>query len=266
MSKFIVVIFSDEAKAYEGTRAFTALHSEGNLSVYSMAVVTKDKDNRIFVKDAAETGPLGAAVGALVGGLIGAFGGPAGLLVGVAGGAVIGGFGDLFTLGLNATFIEKVSTELAPGKTAVVAEVDESWETPLDSRMATIGGTVLRNWRSDIEDEQIAAEIAARRLDYQHLKSELSHAGHDAKTGLEAKVDRAKTEMLNAETRAKARLETLDVEMKAKIALLEKQMSNAATGAKEKIRAQIASLKAGYAVRTSKLKQAWALTKDALAA
>ena len=64
MSKFVVVILPDETKAYEGTRAFAALHSEGNLTVYGVAVVTKNKDNKIFVKDAAESGPLGIAVGA----------------------------------------------------------------------------------------------------------------------------------------------------------------------------------------------------------
>jgi uncharacterized membrane protein len=266
MSKFVVVVLPDEVKAYEGSRAFAALHSEGNLTVYSVAVVTKDKDNQILVKDAAESGPLGIAVGAIVGGLIGIFGGPAGLLAGVAGGAVIGGFRDLFNLGLTTKFIEKISTELAPGKTAVIAEVDEGWETPLDSRMASIGGTVLRNWRSDFEDEQALAEIAARRADYHHLKSEFAHAEERAKDLLRAKVDQAKAELHNAESRAKARLEALEVEMKAKLTLLEKQISDAETSAKEKIQMQIVSLKSGYAVRTAKLKQAWDLTTDALAA
>ena len=266
MSKFVVVILSDETKAYEGTRVFSALHAEGNLTVYSVAVVTKDKDNQIFVKDAAESGPLGIAVGALVGGLIGAFGGPAGMLVGVAGGAVIGSLRDMFNLGLSTKFIEKISTELAPGKTAVIAEVDEGWETPLDSRMATLGGTVLRNWRSDIEDEQAKAEIAARRADFHHLKSEFAYADERAKDFLRAKVAQAKEELHDAEIRAKIRLEALEVEMKAKLAILEKQLSDAEASAKEKIHMQIACLKSGYVVRTAKLKQAWDITTEALAA
>lgn len=266
MSKFVVVILPDETKAYEGTRAIAALHAEGNLTVYSVAVVTKDTENRIFVKDAAENGPLGIAVGALVGGLIGAFGGPAGLLAGVAGGAVIGSLRDLFNLGLSTKFIEKISTELAPGKTAVIAEVDEGWETPLDSRIAAIGGIVMRNWRSDIEDEQAMAEIAARRAAYHHLKSEFAYAEEKEKDLLRAKVDQAKTELHKAESHAKARLDALEVEMKAKLAVLEKQLSDADTRAKEKIQMQIASLKSGYALRTAKLKQAWSLTEEALAA
>jgi uncharacterized membrane protein len=266
MSKFVVVVLSDEVKAYEGSRAFAALHSEGSLTVYSVAVVSKDSDGQIHFKNATESGPLGIAVGAIVGGLVGILGGPPGVLAGVAGGAIIGGFSDLFNLGLSSKFIEKVSMELTPGKTAVIAEVDEGWETPLDSRMAGIGGTVLRNWRSDIEDEQVAAEISARRADYHHLKSEFAHATESAKTALKAKVDDAKTELRDAELRAKARLDALETEMTAKVALLEKQMSQAEAGAKEKIQMQMASLKSGYAARSAKLQQAWSLTKEVLAA
>jgi uncharacterized membrane protein len=266
MSKFVVVVLPDEVKAYEGSRAFAALHSEGSLSVYSVAVVSKDKNGQIHVKSVSESGPLGIAVGALIGGLVGVLGGPPGVLAGVAGGAIIGGFSDLFNLGLSSKFIEKVSLQLTPGKTAVIAEVDEGWETPLDSRMAAIGGTVLRNWRSDIEDEQVAADIAARRADYHHLKSEFAHATESAKAILSAKVNDAKTQLHDAETRAKTRLVALETEMIAKVALLEKQMSQAEAGAKEKIQMQIASLKSGYAARSAKLQQAWNLTKEALAA
>lgn len=266
MSKFIVVVLPDEEKAYEGTRAIASLHSEGNLTVYSVAVVTKNKDNKILVKDAAESGPLGIALGAIVGGLVGALGGPAGLLVGVAGGAVLGGFSDLFNLGMNISFIEKVSEQLAPGKTAVIAEVDEGWETPLDTRMAAIGGTVLRNWRSDFEDEQAMAEISMRRADYQNLKSEFAYAEERSKDILSAKIDLAKTELKNAKSRAHARLVALEDEMQAKLAVLEKQISDAKVEAKEKIQMQITSLKSGYAVRTAKLKHASDPPKDALAA
>lgn len=266
MSKFVVVILPDEIKAYEGTRAFAALHDEGNLTVYGVAVVSKTKDNQIVVKDAVQSGPLGVAVGALVGGLIGALGGPAGLLVGIAGGAVFGSFSDLFNLGINTTFIENVSKELAPGKTAVIAEVEEGWETPLDSRMAAIGGTVLRNWRSDIEDEQMSADIASRRAEYHHLKSEMAHASEVAKDALKTKVVQAKTALHGAEARAKTRFATLESEMKAKLTLLEKQLSNADSRARENLQLQITSLKAGYSTRSAKLKQAWSLTEEALAA
>ena len=71
MSKFVVVIFPTEAKAYEGTRALKELHAEASLAVYGMAVVTKGADGKLTVKQSADAGPLGMGVGALVGGLTG---------------------------------------------------------------------------------------------------------------------------------------------------------------------------------------------------
>jgi uncharacterized membrane protein len=68
MSKYVVVVFPEEAKAYEGTRALKELHAEGSLGVYAMAVISTDASGKLSVKQAADTGPLGTGVGALVGG------------------------------------------------------------------------------------------------------------------------------------------------------------------------------------------------------
>ena len=64
MSKFVVAVFPGENQAYEGTRALNALHAEGHLTLYSMAVVAKDGKGNVSTKDAADAGPLGTAVGA----------------------------------------------------------------------------------------------------------------------------------------------------------------------------------------------------------
>ena len=138
MSKFVVIVFPGESQAYQGTRALKELHAEGSLTLYGMAVISKDAQGSLSVKEAADAGPLGTAVGALVGGLVGVIGGPAGVLAGAAGGTVIGSFVDLFGYGVGADFVSKVSTELRPGKTAIVAEIAEYWTTPLDTRMQSL--------------------------------------------------------------------------------------------------------------------------------
>lgn len=266
MSKFVVVTLPDEAKAYEGTRALKELHAEGSLTVYGMAVVAKDRDGKVSVKEAAAAGPLGLAVGALVGGLLGILAGPVGAIAGAAGGALVGSYSDLFNLGLGTDFVQKVSAELAPGKTAIIAEVAERWDTPTDSRMAALGGTVLRSWRSDVEDEQVARNIALHKADFDHLKAEYAHVRDEAKSGLKGRIDDAKSGLDIAEARGKARLEALDKEMKAKIVVLEKQAASAESSVKEKMSERLTALRAAYKVRMSKLKQAAVLTKEALVA
>ena len=266
VSKFIVVVFPGEAQAYQGTRALKELHDEGSLTLYGVAVVAKDARGSIETKEAADSGPLGTAVGALVGGFIGTLGGPVGVFAGAAGGALIGSLHDLFNLGVGEDFLQQVSTELTPGKTAVIAEVAEYWTVPLDTRMDALGGTVLRTWRADFEDEQIEKEIAAGRVEFEQLKAEYTQAKDEAKAKLKARMDRAKADLDKAEARASAKLDALEKETKAKIAALEKQLSDARDDAKQEISRRIDALRTDYDRRSAKLKQAWQLTKEALAA
>ena len=37
--------------------------------------------------------------------------------------------------GVDADFLDEVSVALTPGKSAVVAEVDEAWVAPVDTRL-----------------------------------------------------------------------------------------------------------------------------------
>ncbi len=266
MSKFVVIVFPSEAQAYQGTRALNELHAEGSLTLYGVAVIVKDAAGKVTIKEAADDGPLGTAVGTLVGGLVGLMGGPVGALAGAAGGTVLGSLFDLVNLGVGNDFMLKVSNELGPGKTAAIAEIAEYWTTPLDTRMEALGGTVLRTWRADFEDEQIAKEIAAQDTDFKQLQAEYAQANDEAKAKLKAKLDQAKADLKAAEERLQARMDAMDKEMDAKLATLDKQMAAAQADAKEKIRRRVAAVKADYAVRSAKPKQAWGLTKEALAA
>lgn len=71
MDKMIVAVFSDETKAYEGIRALAELQDEGIIAVYATAVITKDTAGKVTMKQAADHGPIGTAVGLLSGSLIG---------------------------------------------------------------------------------------------------------------------------------------------------------------------------------------------------
>ena len=244
MSKFVVIVFPGKSQAYQGTRALKELHAEGSLTAYGMAVISKDAQGKLSIKEAADAGPLGMAVGALVGGLVGVIGGPAGVLAGAAGGTVIGSFVDLFGYGFGADFISKVSTELRPGKTAVVAEIAEYWTTPLDTRMQSLNGTVLRTWRADFEDEQIGQEIAARNADLEQLHAEYAQASAETKAKLKVKVEQAKAELEQAQKRVKDRLDTLEKEINAKVAALEQQVTKAQADAREKIKQRMAAARA----------------------
>ena len=265
MSKFVVTTFDSEAKAYEGTRALKELHSEGNLTLYGMAVITKNAGGKVSVKDGPDGLP-GTAVGSLVGVLVGLFGGPAGVVVGLTTGMLLGNISDLLNIGVGADFLDKVSRELAPGRAAVIAEVDEDWVTPLNTRMERIGGSVVREWRSDFEEAEIAKETAARKAELEQLNAELAQSGTEAKAKLQARIKDVRAKLDELSGQAQTKLQTLEKDTNTKISAMNEQVAKANAETKARINERLAKLRADHDRRAAKLKQAGGMIKEALAA
>lgn len=70
--------------------------------------------------------------------------GPLGAAFGAAGGALIGNSADLINQSAEEEFADKISRELAPGKAAIVAEVDDDGVAPVEALMEANGGTLVR--------------------------------------------------------------------------------------------------------------------------
>jgi uncharacterized membrane protein len=261
----LVVVFDEEGKAYEGSRALADLHKEGNVSVYAAAVVSRGVDGKVSVKDDADEGPIGTALGMMTGALLGVLAGPEGVILGAAAGGMMGSVGDLINLGVGVDFLDEVSSKLEPGKTAVVAEVSESWVTPVDTRMEALGGTVFRRYRADVEDEQIERDIEATKAEWEDLESEYREANQETKARLQAKMDSTKAKLSAAGDRAKAKIEDVKKEGQAKMDAVEKQMGDANEETRAQLGKRAADLKSSYETRTNKLSQAWELTKQAVA-
>ncbi len=265
MSKFVVTTFGSEANAFEGTRALKELHAQGDLTLYGMAVVTKGAGGKLSVKEGPD--PLaGTAVGSLVGTLVGVLGGPAGVVVGLTTGMLLGGVSDLLNVGVGTEFLDKVSRDLAPGKAAVIAEVDEDWVTPLNTRMEAIGGSVVREWRSDFEEAEIEKETAARKAELKQLKAEIAQSNADAKAKLQKRASEVKAKLDELSNQALTKLQKLEKDTNAKISAMNDQIAKANATNKARIKQRLEELRADHDRRAAKLKQAGALIKEALAA
>jgi len=84
--KMIVAVFDSERKAYAGLKALNDMETEGSITLYASAVIAKDADGELTVKQTADEGPLGTGVGLFTGSLLGLLGGPAGVAVGALAG------------------------------------------------------------------------------------------------------------------------------------------------------------------------------------
>ena len=241
------------------------LHAAGDLTFYGLAVITKDADGKLSVKEAPDE-LAGTATGSLVGALVGVLGGPAGVIVGLTAGMLLGSISDLLNIGVGTDFLDKVSRELAPGKAAVIAEVDEDWVTPLNTRMEAIGGTVVREWRADFEETEIAKETAARKAELAQLKAEMAQSAAEAKAKLQKRINDVKAKLDELSNQAQTKLQKLEKDTSAKISALNDQIAKANAENKARIKERLVELRADHDRRVAKLKQAGALIKEALAA
>ena len=101
-------------------------------------MIAKDKSGKIEVKQAGDSGPVGAAVGLLTGSSIGISAVPSELAVGASVGGLTGLLFDVSRSGVDVTFLDDVSRNLTAGKFAVLAEIDETWTTPVDTRLQRV--------------------------------------------------------------------------------------------------------------------------------
>jgi len=265
MNKMIVTIFNDEKNAYEGLKALKGLDDEGSLVLHAAVVISKDADGRISVKQADNSGPAGTIFGLTTGALLGLLGGPAGMAIGATAGALTGSIFDVAALGVGEDFLAEVSQNLTSGKLAVVADADEEWVTPLDTRMETLGGAVLRRARGEFIDATIEQEIAADRAEFAELKAEYKQAVGNAKAKIKAKLDAAEKRMDERRIFLTGKINAIARDGEARIQALQQQAAKAKNEMKSKLDKRIAHERTAHKARVEKLHQAWQLIKEAAA-
>ncbi len=220
MDRMLVVVFENDKRAYEGREVLLQLDAEGSISVYAYAVLKKNADGTSTMMQGDDSGPIKTAVGASLGGLIGMLGGPVGMALGASAGVMAGGFGDLNDARIGDDFIEDVTRKLTPGKFAVVAEIEEEWTAPVDSRMEVIGGTVYRRALSDVVDTIRDEHIAAMKADLSQLKAEMAEAHAERKTNLREKINQLDSKIQGQLQKAKQRREIAERQTQAKVQFL----------------------------------------------
>lgn len=284
MDTFVVALFDSEADAYKLVEAMREMEAEGDLLVYGGAILSKDSSGEVQWKKAVDTGPRGWAIGVIAGGLVGLIAGPAAVaagvaaatvggaaLTGAAAGSVTGGlFGitsDLFDAGMDADMLEIVSTEMRPGRTALVASVDERSPILLDRAVvATPGGKIFRQPRVDVIDDKLEQEA----IGYQGRDDEYRLAFEQA-TELERDVISAQRiafhdDVADLKKRIAVRKTKLTAEFADREAALDEQIAKLEGDAKVTFQERKAALLSEKDRRLAILGQAEALADQAVPA
>jgi uncharacterized membrane protein len=246
MTNLLIASFKQEAEAIEASHKLNELESIGDITIYEMVVIKKNADGQAVVLQADTDEGVRALSGMAVGTLIGALAGPVGVVAGMFTGTLAGMAMEEDHYGFTEDFTSKVLTQLQPGETAVVAEIDEDNEVFVDGSLNPLGATLTRtdvdyeyDEYSDEEmdefDEKIAAERAKIKTAAAEEKARIQHRIADLKEKRTDRIadlkEKVKKVTANVKTTVKeqktAKLRDKIEKHQKKIAALEKKLQSA---------------------------------------
>jgi uncharacterized membrane protein len=150
----VVAAFNDEQGASAALAKLKEGQKEGIIKVKDAALLTKDADSKLKIKETADmTGTRGAVLGGVAGAFVGVIAGPVGWAA--LGGAAIGGLvGKLRDSGFENARLEQWGANLTPGSSAIVAVIEHTWVTEVEK--------IMREDAKDVASMAVEADIAAQ--------------------------------------------------------------------------------------------------------
>ena len=141
-----VVTFDDEGKAAEALKELRQWHQNGIVTVFNAAVLVKDKQGKVSIKEIENVDAKhGALFGAITGGLIGLVGGAPGAIVGAVADADMGGVAaQLINFGFPNEYLRDLQDSLQPGSSALVFVIEPIRIYGVVEDLAHWGGRLFR--------------------------------------------------------------------------------------------------------------------------
>jgi uncharacterized membrane protein len=225
MNRMLAVIFSEPGKAFEGRDALKSLNREDSVILHAYAIITKKPDGTIINEEDHHAGfslPRGTSLRSLIDRL------------GKTTGATISAAAESMAPGAEqdeahvvADFVNEVSSQLTPGKFALVAEIEEDWTPWVDLRMAELGGIVYRAPLSDVKHVAESEDITAMKAELAELRAKNARAKAGQKAKLLEKINQLDTKIQQRMQKAKERRESAEVKDQAKVSALEAKAAHA---------------------------------------
>ena len=154
----ILAAFKDPAGASQALSQLKEAAKQGLIRIVDAAVLVKDAQGKLSIKETADMGGgKGAAVGAVVGGVLGVIFPPS-ILVGAAAGGLIGGLAaKLRDGGFPDARLKQLGEGLTPNSSAIVAVVEHEWVAKVQQQLAAEGANVVTEALAADIHEQLTA-------------------------------------------------------------------------------------------------------------
>ncbi len=156
--QLIVAAFNNEQAADEALAKLNEFKKERAIAILDAAVIKRDANNKLHIKETADMGGgKGAVVGGVLGGIIGLIAGPPGVVLGGAIGAAVGGLTAKFVdAGIPDDRLRELGDALKPNQSAIVAIIEHIWVEQVQAELAKQGADVM----TQALKEDIAAQLA----------------------------------------------------------------------------------------------------------
>jgi uncharacterized membrane protein len=153
--QLVVAAFQDEKAADEALKELKTLKRERLIGIENAAVIRKDENGKLHIRETADMGGgKGAVLGGVAGAAIGLIAGPA-LLVPAAVGALVGGLtAKLRDSGFSDERLETLGEGLTPGSSAIVAVIEHKWVAEVQKELEEAG--------ADLVTAELQADIASQ--------------------------------------------------------------------------------------------------------
>jgi uncharacterized membrane protein len=152
--QIVVAAFTSPDGASKALQALKDARAAGLVAIDNAAVLTKDADGKLDIKETNDWGGgKGAVVGGVAGAAVGLLAGPVGWATGI--GALVGGLAaKLRDSGFSDARLRKLGESLQPGTSAIVAVVEHRWVEQVEKQLAEEGANTLT--------EEIGSDIATQ--------------------------------------------------------------------------------------------------------
>jgi uncharacterized membrane protein len=161
MPNLVVITFEGEDEADKVREAVRQLQKRDLISLDDSAVVVKDANGKIQVRNEVDRGvKVGAIGGGLLGLMLGFIFFPlGGLIIGTLGGALVGQMTDL---GVDQKFVKDVEASLAPGSSAIFLIVRSGDPNAALTALRPFKGTLYHTSFSTDTEENLRRVLSRR--------------------------------------------------------------------------------------------------------
>jgi uncharacterized membrane protein len=163
MSDLIAIAYNDQYQAEEVRLTLVKLQKEHLIELEDAAVVVKNADGKIKLKQAIDLTASGGVSGGFWGLLIGSlFLAPLfGAVVGATSGAISGALSDI---GVNDDFMRELGHSLQPNSSALFILVRQMTPDKVIDELASFGGKVLRTSLTKDQEASLKEVLTDRGL------------------------------------------------------------------------------------------------------